>query len=807
MKAPLIWLKDFTDINVDVKTLADAMTISGSKVETIITSGEDISDVYTGKITDIKDHPDSDHLHIVTVDMGRDDLGHELQIVCGAPNVYVGMICPVAVIGAKLPGGSIKKGKLRGVDSYGMCCSIDELGVPAEGHEGADEYGLWNMPKDTPLGVDIKEILGLGDSTIDFEITPNRPDCFSIEGLGREAAVTMGTEFRPVKPVIKQEGSLVTGDVVKIDIEAPDLCYRYCGRVVEDVKIGPSPAWMAEKLTQAGMRPINNIVDITNYVCLEMGQPMHAFDLNYLSGNHIIVRTARDGEVITTLDGTEHTLNSSNLVIADEEKACAIAGVMGGENSEVLPETTTILFESAMFNPVSVRKTALNNGLRTEASARYEKNLDPENTLRALDRACELVEMLGCGKVSKGVVDNYPTKRVMNHIPFRPEKINAFLGINAETSFMKDVLSKLECTFATENGVEVVIPPTFRPDLEAEADIAEEVARFYGYNKIEPSLLSGKETTLGGRTYSQNIVEKICNTLVSNGYFEAITYSFEAPSELDNLKLPEDSPLRKQVKISNPLGDDTSVMRTSMIPSMLRIAARNSSRGVQSAKVFESAFVYLPDDDINNLPEERRMLSGFNYTNFVSATNAKQFYDTRDAIQELFKILGIRSYSFEPCTDDPSFHPGCTASVMVNGRKCGVIGIIHPDVATAFEAPEKICVFDIEVAPLIAASKLERTYKSIPRFPAIPRDLSLLVSKDVSVNQIIKTAKAAGGKYLEDCEFFNVYEDEKLGKDVKAVAISLTFRSPEKTLADSDISDDISRILSKLEEKCGAKLR
>ncbi|SCW27289.1 phenylalanyl-tRNA synthetase beta subunit [Ruminococcaceae bacterium YRB3002] len=807
MKAPLIWLKDFTDIDVDVKTLADAMTISGSKVETIETTGDNISDVYTGKITDIKDHPDSDHLHIVTVDMGRDDLGHALQIVCGAPNVYVGMICPVAVIGAQLPGGSIKKGKLRGVDSYGMCCSIDELGVPAEGHPGADEYGLWNMPQDTPLGVDIKEILGLGDSTIEFEITPNRPDCFSIEGLGREAAITMGKEFRPVKPVLKQEGSLVTEDVVKIDIEAPDLCYRYCGRLVEDVKIGPSPAWMAERLTQAGMRPINNIVDITNYICLELGQPMHAFDLNYLSGKHIIVRTAKDGEVIRTLDGTDHTLTSSNLVIADEEKACAIAGVMGGENSEVLPETTTILFESAMFNPVSVRKTALSNGLRTESSARYEKNLDPENTMRALDRACELVELLGCGKVSKGVVDNYPTPRTMNHIPFRPSKINEFLGINADESFMRDVLTRLECTFATENGTEVIIPPTFRPDLEAEADIAEEVARFYGYNNIEPSLLSGKETTLGGRTYSQNIVEKICNTLVSNGYFEAITYSFEAPSELDNMLLPEDSPLRKQVKIRNPLGDDTSVMRTSMIPSMMRIASRNYNRGVQQAKVFESAFVYLPDDDVNNLPEERRMLCGFNYSGYVNADNGKVFYETRDAVEELLKILGIRSYSFEPLTDNPTFHPGCTAQILVNGRNVGIIGIIHPDVAGNFNAPDKTCLFDIEVEPLVKASKLDRTYKSIPRFPAIPRDLSVVVSKDVSVSKIIKTAKAAGGKYLEDCVFFNVYEDDKLGADVKAVAISLTFRAPDRTLADSDIAEDINRVLAKLEEKCGAKLR
>ena len=807
MKAPLIWLKDFTDIDVDVKTLADAMTISGSKVETIETSGDNISDVYTGKIIAVKDHPDSDHLHIVTVDMGRDDLGHELQIVCGAPNVYEGMICPVAVVGAKLPGGSIKKGTLRGVESFGMCCSIDELGVPAEGHEGADEYGLWNMPKDTPLGVDIKEILGLGDSTIEFEITPNRPDCFSIEGLGREAAVTLGKEFRPVKPVIKQEGSLNTGDVVKVDIEAPDLCYRYCARLVEDVKIGPSPAWMAEKLTQAGMRPINNIVDITNYICLELGQPMHAFDLNYLAGNHVIVRTAKDGEVIKTLDGTEHVLNSSNLVIADEEKACAIAGVMGGENSEVLPETTTVLFESAMFNPVSVRKTALNNGLRTEASARYEKNLDPENTLRALDRACELVEMLGCGKVSKGVIDNYPTKRVMNHIPFRPTKINEFLGINADEAFMKDVLTKLECSFIEENGVTVIVPPTFRPDLEAEADIAEEVARFYGYNNIEPSLLSGKTTTLGGRTYSQNIVEKICNTLVSNGFFEAITYSFESPTELDNILVPEDSVLRRQVKISNPLGDDTSVMRTSMIPSMMRIAARNYNRGVQNAKVFETAFIYLPDEDIKNLPEERRMLCGFNYSNFVNLKNSDVFYETRDAVAELFKILGIRSYAFEPLTDNPTYHPGCTASVIVNGRPCGVIGIVHPDVTANYNAPEKICLFDIEVEPLIKASHTDRTYKSIPKFPAIPRDLSLIVDKDVSVSSILKVAKSAGGKYLEDCEFFNVYEDEKLGENVKAVAISLTFRAPDKTLADTDIAGDLDNVLGKLEEKCGAKLR
>ena len=805
MKAPIIWLKDFTDIDVEPKVLGDAMTMTGSKVEELITSGDDISGVYTGKVLEMADHPDSDHLHVLKVDTGRDDLGRDLQIVCGAPNVYVGMICPVAVEGAKLPGGiHIKKGKLRGVESFGMCCSAEELNVPAEGHPGAEEYGLWNMPQDTPLGVDIKELLGLGNTTIDFEITSNRPDCFSIEGLGREAALSIGKEFKPCTPSIKQEGSLDTADVVKLQIDAPDLCYRYTGRLVEDVKIGPSPAWMAERLTEAGMRPINNIVDITNYVCLELGQPMHAFDLNYLAGKHIIVRRAADGEVIKTLDGNDHKLDSSMLVIADEEKACAIAGVMGGENSEVLPETTTILFESAVFNAVSVRRTAVSNGLRTEASSRYEKGLDPENALRALDRACELVELLGCGKVSKGVVDCYPTKREVKHIPFRPAKINSFLGIEASEEFMRDILTKLGCSFVQENGTTVIVPPTYRPDLESEADISEEVARFYGYNKIEPTLLSGKETTLGGRTNEQKIVEKIRDTLVYCGFYEAITYSFESPSDLDKLMVAEDSILRNQLKISNPLGDDTSVMRTTMLPSMLKIAARNYSRGVGEAKVFEVAYVYLPTGVEGELPEERRTLAGFAYG---IKDGAALFYDTKASIEELFKVLGIRSYGFEPLTDDPTFHPGRTANIIVNGKVCGKLGIIHPDVAAGFETPSETCAFEIYVPQLVAASKKDRVYKQLPKFPGISRDLAVTTESQVTVADIIKTAKSAGGKYLRDVKMFDVYTGDKLGEGLKSVAISLSFRADDKTLSDDDIKKDIDSIISKLESKLGAKLR
>ena len=808
MKAPVIWLKDFTDIDVSAKELADKMTLTGSKVEEVI--DYKLSGVYAGKILSVAEHPDSDHLHILKVDFGRDEIGHDVQIVCGAPNVYEGMICPIAAEGAVLPEITIKKGKIRGVESFGMCCSGEELGPVVNGKPGADEYGLWDLSKldNCPaIGTDMREFLQVDALvTIDYEITSNRPDCFSIEGLGREAAVSIGKEFRPVKSTLKQEGSLNTEDVAKIEIQAPDLCYRYCSRTVEDVKIGPSPDWMAQKLVAAGMRPINNIVDITNYVCLELGQPMHAFDLDYLKNNHIIVRTAEDGEKTVTLDGNEHILDKDTLVIADEEKVCAIAGVMGGENSEVLESTTKILFESATFNAVSVRKTAIRNGLRTEASSRYEKGLDPENALRALDRACELVEILGCGKVSKGLIDVYPTKRPVKHIEFRPDWVNNFIGIKADEEFMRKTLLDLGCTFVNEDGKEMIVPPTFRPDLGGEADIAEEIARFYGYNNIEPTLLSGKETTLGGRTREQNLAEKIRNTLVSCGFFEAITYSFESPADLDLLKVAPDSKLRNQVKISNPLGDDSSVMRSTMLPSMLRIAARNSNRGVPSAKVFELAYVYIPDEDPANLPEERPTVSGFYYDNTVG-DSANIFYHVRGIIEELAKVLDIRALAFEPLTDNPSFHPGRTAKILVNNKECGVIGIIHPEVADGFDAPAKACFFEFESMAFINAAKMDRVYKQIPKFPGISRDIAIVVDKTVAVGDILKTCKSSGGKLLKEVEFFDVYEDSKLGENKKSVAVSLIFRDDAKTLADADIKTPYDSIIAKLEKVFDAHLR
>ncbi len=808
MKAPVIWLKDFTDIDVSAKELADKMTLTGSKVEEVI--DYKLSGVYAAKIVSVAEHPDSDHLHILKVDFGSDELGHDVQIVCGAPNVYEGMLCPVAAVGAVLPEITIKKGKIRGVESFGMCCSGEELGAIANGKPGADEYGLWDLsklPEPPALGTDLREFLKVDALiTIDFEITSNRPDCFSVEGLGREAAVSLGKPFRPVDSRLKLEGSLNSEDVAKVEILAPDLCYRYCSRTVEDVTIGPSPEWLAQKLVAAGMRPINNIVDITNYVCLELGQPMHAFDLDYLKNNHIIVRTAEDGEKTVTLDGNEHILDKDMLVIADEEKVCAIAGVMGGENSEVLPTTKSILFESATFNAVSVRKTAIRNGLRTEASSRYEKGLDPENALRALDRACELVELLGCGKVSKGLIDVYPTKRPAKKIEFRPDWINNFIGINATEDFMRKTLADLGCSFEKDGEKEMIVPPTFRPDLEGEADIAEEIARFFGYNNIEPTLLSGKETTLGGRTREQNLAEKIRNTLVNCGFYEAITYSFESPSDLDLLKVSEDSSLRRQVKISNPLGDDSSVMRSTMLPSMLRIAARNSNRGVPSAKVFELAYVYIPDEDPALLPEERPMVSGFYYDNAVG-DSAGIFYHVRGIIEELGKVLDIKSLNFEPLTDNPSFHPGRTAKIIVNNKQCGVIGIIHPEVADAFEAPEKACFFEFEANAFINAAKTERVYKQIPKFPGISRDIAIVVNKEAAVGDILRTCKSAGGKLLKEVEFFDVYEDSKLGEGKKSVAISLIFRDDGRTLADTDIKGPYDTIIAKLEKTYDAHLR
>lgn len=807
MKAPLEWLKEFTPIDVSDKEFADAMTISGSKVEEICKSGEDIENVYIGKIISIVPHENSDHLVICQVDIaGSDGL---IQIVTGAPNAYSGMICPVAVSGAVLPGGiHIKSGKLRGVDSQGMCCSVQELGYSHMDLPGGCEDGLWDMPQDAPLGMDIKEYLGLGNTVIDFEITSNRPDCFSIEGLAREAAVTFEKPFSPRISMVKEEGEAQASDLAKIEIWAPDKCFRYCSRVVTDVKIEPSPAWIQERLRDAGMRPINNIVDITNYVCLELGQPMHAFDLSYLSHAHIIVRNACEGEKITTLDGQEHVLNTSNLVIADEEKACAIAGVMGGENSEVMQSTREILFESACFDAFSTRQTAVSFGLRTEASLRYEKELDPENALRGLERACELVELLGCGKVCKGVIDVYPTKKEKTKIPFSHERVNALLGTEIKGDVMDSILTQLGCAFEQpDNGDRICICPTWRPDLLSEADLIEEIARFYGYNNIKPSLLTGKETTLGGRTQTQKVREKVKDTLVSQGFFEAITYSFESPKEMDKLMLSEDDILRRQVVITNPLGEDFSAMRSSIVPSILRIAGTNASRSVKAASVFETAYVYLPGKDNAVLPEERPVLGAFSFDLDENYKDGETFFRVKGAVSELLESLGISGARYESISDVPYLHPGRSAAIVVRGARCGEMGYIHPKTADAFGAPASTVFFQIAMNALYEAASQKRKYTPLPKYPGIYRDLAVVLPSETPVGKIEEIIKRRGGKLLESFQLFDVYTGKQVGEGKKSVAYNLFFRSDKRTLTDEDIVPFYEAIRKTLEEKLDAHRR
>ena len=548
------------DIDVTPKEYADAMTMSGSKVEGYESMGESIKNVVTGKVLTCEDHPDSDHLHITTVDAGT---GETLQIVCGAPNCKAGIIVPVALVGAELPGGKIKKGKIRGVESSGMLCSHDELGITEDMLGYEPEYGILILPEDTPIGKDIRDIFGMNETVVEFEITSNRPDCFSIIGLARETAATFGKKFT-IPEVKFNENSENIADTISVEVLDKDKCKRYCARMVKNVKIAPSPSWMQQRLTACGVRPINNIVDITNYVLLEYGQPMHAFDLRDLEDNKIIVRRAEDGEVIKTLDEQDRKLTNNDLVIADGKRAVAIAGVMGGFNSEVKDDTATVVFESATFDAASVRLTAQRVGLRTESSSRYEKGLDYHNTVPAVERACQLVEELGCGEVVGGMIDVMGNVKDMETLPFRPDKINAFLGT--------EIFNALEIAVDTDKMT--VTPPSFRPDLEGEADIAEEVARFYGYDKIPTTLLSG-EATCGMKNDRQKAQDAIGESLNAQGMYEIYTYTFVSPSIFDKLNIPSDSDLRNTVKITNPLGEDTSVMRTTTIASMLEILARN----------------------------------------------------------------------------------------------------------------------------------------------------------------------------------------------------------------------------------------
>lgn len=792
MKAPVSWLRDFVNINTDAEKLAELMTLSGSKVEAVEDLGKDIENVVVGKIISMEKHPNADRLRVAQVDVGKE----VIQVVTGAPNVQAGDYIPVALVGAKLPGGKIKASKLRGVESYGMMCSIEELNLTRDYLPDAPEYGVYVFHNNPEVGRDVKEVLGL-EPVLDFEITSNRPDCLSIVGLAREAAVTLSADFRKPEISVKEEGSGNASDFVSVKIENQDLCRRYAARIVTDVKIEPSPEWMQRRLAAAGMRPINNIVDITNYVMLEMGQPMHAFDFKCVDGGKIIVRTAREGETLTTLDGQHHKLDTSMLVIADENKPIALAGVMGGENSEITSDTKMILLESANFNGASVRLTSKKVGIRSEASNRFEKGLDVENVIPVLNRCAQLIEELGAGKVVPGIVDCYPDKYKPVKIELKDDVINRLLGTNIDREWMLDLFEKLE--FGVDRNTGMLTVPTFRPDVRLQADLAEEVARFYDYNNIKPTLLEGKAATLGRKTYSQKMEDLIMQTMLSFGLYETYTFSFTSPKVWDKLRLPKDHELRNAVVITNPLGEDFSIMRTTTIPDMLGVIRTNYNRKVEEGRFFEISYVYRPVKD-QQLPEEKKVLTVGLYGN-------TDFYYLKGIVEQLLAQMNITNADFSPEKNHPAFHPGRCARVTIGEKIIGYIGEIHPEVAENFECPHRTYIAVLDIKPMIENSNMAREYKGLPKYPAITRDIALVVNDEIPVKDMERAIRQCSGKILEEIKLFDIYKGEQVPEGMKSIAFKLTFRSPERTLVDDEVNEVMEKVLQKLKLTFNATLR
>ena len=805
MKASLEWLQEYSDIDVNCLELGDILTMTGSKVEEVIQTGTDIKNVVVGKILEIEKHPNADKLVITKVDVGNE----VIQIVTGANNIKVNDIIPVAKDGAELPNGvKIKTGKLRGIESCGMMCSLGELNLSINDYPEQIEDGIMILGEkyEKDLGKDIVEVLDLKEEIIDFEITPNRPDCLSIEGLGRETAASLNKPFKNPRKNIDElqvpDKKEIEG--LKVDITAPDLCYRYIARVVKNVKVGPSPKWMVRRLNACGVRSINNIVDITNYVMLEMGQPMHAFDINSISGKHITVRRAENGEKITTLDETERVLDEKDLVIADEEKAVAIAGVMGGLNSEIEKDTQTVVFESAMFYGGNIRKTAKKVGLRTESSARYEKGLSSENTLRAINRAVELVELLGAGEVVEGKIDVYPTKQKINKIKLDVDKINTLLGTNISKQEMIDILEKVD--IKVEN--DMAIAPYFRMDLEFVADIAEEVARFYGYDKLETTLVRAG-TTIGVRTKEQKIENKIQEILVTNGLSEIYTYGFLSEKDLEKSKIKKEL-IDNAITIINPLGDEFKLMRPTTIPSMMQILAGNNNKKNQNVKLFDISRNYK---NIDNQVEKGEVPLQENILTIGMYGEDVDFYTLKGLVENILEATNVNRYDIERETTNESYHPGRCANLKVGIDTIATFGEVHPEVLINYEINKRVYLAEINITKIVKYSRVNKKYTEVPKFPAAERDIAVIVDEDVQVGDIEKaiTKKCKkllkGQKGLEELKLFDIYRDEKIGKNKKSVAYSLIFRDKTKSLSDDEINPVMEEITKELEEKFGAELR
>ena len=788
------WLDEFVHFTATDHEFAEAMTMSGSKVETTERLDAEIKNVVVGKVLDMKRHENSDHMWVCMVDDGS---AEPVQIVTGAQNVHVGDLVPVARHNSDLPGGvHITKGKLRGVASCGMVCSYAELGLTEHDLPGVFAEGIWIL-NDEPCtpGQDINEIIGNDDTIVEFEITNNRPDCYSLLGLARESAAAFNLPMHHHTPVVKggAEGDLSA--LLDVEVPAEDLCRRYTARMVRNVKIGPSPKWMRQRLRAAGIRPINNIVDITNYVMVEYGQPMHAFDYRYVSGGKIIVRRAGTDTQLTTLDGNVRPLQPDMLVIADETKPVGLAGIMGGENSEIVTDTADVVFESANFDGTSIRQTALALGMRTDASAKFEKNIDPMMTLEAVNRACELVELLGAGEVLDGVIDILNDIPEEVTLPLEPEKINRLLGTDISTDDMKEYLHRLEIPV---DGMTIHVP-SFRPDLRMCADIAEEVGRLYGFNNIPTTMMRGT-TTKGGYSPAQLLENQAGATARAMGFSEIITYSFVSPTIFDRIRIPADSPLRNTLKIQNPLGEDTSVMRTTALPSMLEILARNYAFHNKDVQLYELAKIYLPRDD-SPLANEPKVFV------FGAYGPHTTFYSLKGQVEALLRQLNIRPAEYTAQRENPSYHPGRCAALTIDGKPYGVLGQIHPLVAKTYGIDAEVYCAELDFTGLMQQQQPEATYHPLPKYPAITRDLALVCDESCTVGQLEHCIAAAGGKLLRDIRFFDIYRGAGIAPGKKSVAFSLTLRADDRTLTVAESEEATQKILAHLQQELGAVLR
>ena len=805
MNTSLSWIKAYVpDLDVTAQEYTDAMTLSGTKVEGYEELDADLSKIVVGQIEKIEKHPDADKLIICQVNVGAETI----QIVTGAPNVHEGDKVPVVLDGGRVAGGhepgsrvkggiKIKKGKLRGVESCGMMCSIEELGSNRDMYPEAPEEGIYIFPENTEVGADAVEVLGLHDVVFEYEVTSNRVECFSVVGIAREAAATFGKEFHP--PVVTPTGNDEdASDYIKVTVKNTDLCPRYCARVVKNIKIGPSPEWMQRRLASVGIRPINNLVDITNYVMEEYGQPMHAYDLDTIEDREIIVRTAAKGEKFTTLDGQERQMDESVLMICDGRKSIGIAGIMGGENSMITDDVHTMLFEAACFDGTNIRKSSKKVGLRTDASGKFEKGLDPNNAQAAIDRACQLVEEMGAGEVVGGMVDVYAEKREPVRITFQPDEINVLLGTDISAEDMLGYFEKIGLSYEKETN-EVIIP-TFRQDLLRTADLAEEVARFFGYDNIPTTLPSG-ESTMGKLPFKLRVEDIAKEIAEFCGFSQGMTYSFESPKVFDKLQIPEDSELRRVVEIMNPLGEDYSIMRTLPLNGMLSSLATNYNRRNKNVRLYELANVYLPKElPLKELPEERMQFT-------LGMYGDGDFYSMKGVVEEFLEKAGLHEKeSYDPAGNRPYLHPGRQANILYAGNVIGYLGEVHPDVADAYSIGERAYIAVLDMPEVTKYATFDRKYTGIAKYPAVTRDISMVMPKEILAGQVEEVIEAKGGAYLESYALFDVYEGAQIKAGYKSLAYSIVFRAKDKTLEDAEVTEAMERILKTL-EGMGIELR